>query len=87
MILLLILLNFALLISLLGNLAAFKLVKSFPRERERERNVWMQRESELLDRLMHQAGQTWTRPPLPKVEEEPPTEEEIKRQEEGWKEV
>jgi hypothetical protein len=57
------------------------------RERERDRNAWAARESELLDRLMHATGVTWTPPPRPEIGEDKGDEEFVTRITEGWKEV
>lgn len=46
-----------------------------------------QRETDLVDRLMHISGNTWVLPPreAPKEDEEP--DEDFKRYLEGWREV
>jgi hypothetical protein len=42
------------------------------------------REDELVDRIMYQAGQTWTRPPRSPLEEDDEPDVDIKEAMEGW---
>lgn len=71
--------NYALLLGALG-LAAFtvagllRLLASEHRSHERKERAWEAERRQLLDRLMHAQGRTWTPPPL-RGEQEP--EEEL----------
>lgn len=56
--------------------------KEWARESRRHSEVI----ANLLDRLMHATGQTWTPPPRPVADEEV-IDEELKNQLEGWREV
>jgi hypothetical protein len=58
-----------------------RVTREYTRAAERTRNQHAARENELLDRIMHQQGRTWTPPPRPAlVEDDEPTEE-------GWTQV
>jgi len=50
----------------------------------REKQVLLQQNTDLIDRIMHISGSTWTPPPRPVVEETESESEEILRFKEGW---
>ena len=53
----------------------------------REALRMVQRETELLDRIMYQANQTWTPPPRPVAVEDNEENEELKLKLQGWESV
>jgi hypothetical protein len=65
----------------------YRAIRDFPRQLERSVNRFVARETELLDRIMHQANQTWTPPPRPVAQEDDEEDEELKLQLQGWEQV
>jgi len=58
------------------------------RRNERVRQEYGLMQRDLLDRLMHVTGKTWTLPPKENLEEgEVLIDEETKRQLEGWRDI
>lgn len=73
---------------LLGSITLFshKALERKNREQIRERQSHAATTKDLLDRLMHSEGRTWTPPPV-SVPTEEVIDEETKLMMEGWKEV
>lgn len=83
---------YLLLLSLIGviliqSYVGISVFKTLHRAMERERAKYAQREAELLDRLMHVTGHTWTPPPRVVDEVEPEEDEELQQHREGWVQV
>ena len=85
----LLILNLILSLFLLGLYGAYYgFLKNLTRNHGREAAAFRQRESELIDRLMHVTGNTWVLPPRENL-----TDEEVEITEEthpelfGWKEA
>lgn len=88
MIALLLILSSCLLLSLFSNWFLFKGYKR--QDRQHQRDIMFEREynRNLLDRLMHVTGNTWTLPPRENLKpEEEILDPELQRQLEGWREV
>lgn len=66
--------------------ALVRVVREQNNQLKRDRANHKQTVMELVDRLMHKEGSTWTPPPRV-VEDEEVIDEELKLQLEGWKEV
>lgn len=84
----LILLSVALVFSATLNRVLYSNVARYNRDRERERNAFSAERAELLDRIMHMKGFTWTTPPRPAEEKDDgEPDEETKLLLEGWRQV
>ncbi len=83
MLLLLLSLSVTLLVCLAGDLMLIRYMRANDRAHIREKQILMQQNTDLIDRVMHMSGSTWTPPPRPEVVEETESEE-IKRHREGW---
>ena len=79
-------LSVGLLLSLFYSYSLFNLLKSVEHKRRRDWDFARQTERELLDRIMHMEGKTWTPPPVV-IKEEQELDEETKMMLEGWREV
>ncbi len=78
-------LSLFLVLSLVTLWSQTKALEKMLRREERERANHKQTVQELIDRLMHKEGVTWT--PPPRNTDDAEISEDIKRQLEGWKEV
>ncbi len=83
MLLLLLSLSSTLLACIAGDLMLIRYMRANDRAHAREKQSLMQINTDLTDRIMHMAGNTWTPPPRTEVVEEIESEE-FKLHREGW---
>ncbi len=80
------LLGFVILSQSIANYLLIKVLRGNNRNMERQKNVSNARESELIDRIMHMNGVTWTAPPRTEKPEED-IDENTKLALAGWQEA
>ena len=67
--------------------AFVRVIREQNNQLKRDRASHKQTVTELIDRLMHKEGVTWTPPPKVVREDDDEIDEDTKRAIEGWKEV
>ncbi len=76
-------LSATLLACIAGGLMFVRYMRETTRAHTREKQVLLQQNTDLVDRIMHISGSTWTPPPRPEIVEEIESEE-FKLHREGW---